>query len=70
MNGKWKLLEQANRIQLIGWYVNLDDDLVKFPELVNDTNMIINTTLENEYGIVQFCGVGHHPEENCYQKIK
>lgn len=68
MSGKWKL-ESSHRIILSNFYMNLDDDLVKFPENVNDTTGGVNTTFETHNGKIQFCGVGHHPDGNCYRKI-
>lgn len=69
MKGKWKL-EKKHRIILNGFYLNLDDDLVKFPHLVNDTAMSVNTYFETHSGTIQFCGMGHYPDDNCYRKIK
>lgn len=69
MNGKWKL-ESGHRIIVSSFYLNLDDDLVKFPHLVKDTATEINTYFETYDGKIQFCGVGHSPHENCYKKIK
>jgi len=69
MNGKWKL-ENNYRIILSGFYLNLDDDLVKFPHLVKDTGMEVSTYFETHNGKIEFCGVGHHPDENCYRKVE
>lgn len=69
MNGKWRL-ENNNRILLSGFYFNLDDDLITFPDNVQDTTGEVNTYFETYAGEIQFCGVGHHPDENCYRKIK
>jgi len=68
MNGRWNLTEQQSKIQIDGFYMNLDDDLVKFPELAKDTNMVVISVLNTHNGVIQFCA-GHYPDENCYQKI-
>ena len=69
MKGNWKLTEQKSKIQIDGFYLNLDDDLVKFPELSKDTNMMVISVLETNMEIIQFCA-GHYPNQNCYQKVK
>lgn len=56
MKGKWKM-EVNHRIILSPFYMNLDDDLVKFPELVNDTTGGVNTYFEMRNGKVRFCGI-------------
>jgi hypothetical protein len=69
MDGKWRL-ENNHRIILSCFYFNLDDDLIKFPINVQDTTVGISTYFETHNGKIQFCGVGHHPDKNCYKKIK
>ncbi len=68
MNGKWHL-ETGRNLNLEGFYLNLDDDLVKFPEIVKDTSVLLETTIDIHDGRMQFC-VGYLLDENCYQKIK
>ena len=67
--GKWKLEEQKTKLKFIHFYLNLDDDLIKFPESVKDTSTEVITTLETQKGTVIFC-VGYYRGENCYEKIK
>jgi hypothetical protein len=69
MEGTWKLVTQNSQIQIEPFYLNLDDDLVKFPDNVRDTSMVIIKNLETQNGTIQFC-VGYYEGENCYRKIK
>ncbi len=73
MKGEWKLVNQNSQIQMRPFYLNLDDDLVKFPDNVKDTSMAVIESLEISNGKIQFC-VGYYsadlPNQNCYQKIK
>jgi len=68
MHGKWLLINQHS-LKIDSYFLNLDRDLVKFPELVNDTSMTITTNFEIRNRVIQFC-VGYHDGENCYQKVK
>jgi hypothetical protein len=68
MNGKWSL-EKKHIIKLSPYYLNLDDDLIRFPDNVYDTTGEVTTFFEAQNGVVQFC-VGYHEGENCYQKTK
>ena len=66
--GRWEF-ENNHRLRFDGFYFNLDDDLVKYPYKVKDSDMSINTYFERVgYGNIRFC-VGYYPGENCYQKI-
>lgn len=71
MTGKWSL--QGDAIYFDSFYFNLDDDLVKFPYLVNDTSGGWVGILESDRGKIKFC-VGHYaaklPNQNCYTMIK
>ena len=67
-DGKWEFIG-GNGLALSGFYLNADDDLLKFPELAKDTVGGINTFFETHNGKIEFCGVGHYPDKNCYQKI-
>lgn len=69
MNGKWSLTEQKSKLKIDGFYLNLDDDLVKFPHLVMDTNMELISVIKTNNNAIEFC-VGHRPDENCYQKVR
>lgn len=68
IDGSWKFKDR-HRILFEGFYLNLDRDLVKFPELVSDTNMAVNTYFETRKGVIVFC-VGYFDNENCYRKVK
>lgn len=78
MQGEWKL--DGTAIKFYPFYLNLDDDLVKFPENVQDTTggwagdiWHINEPLsQTKRKAIAFC-VGHQSatkDENCYQKIR
>ena len=68
MNGKW-YLEKNSIIHLNLHFFNLDRDIEKFPELLQDTLGGRSGLLETFKGHIQFC-VGYYQGENCYQKIK
>lgn len=69
MEGKWNLVAQKTKIKLNHFYLNLDDNLLRFPESARDTSMEVITNLETRSGVIKFC-VGYHENENCYKKIK
>lgn len=70
MKGKWERSNDAIRFQ--SFYLNFDDDLVKYPELAQDTLGNWGGYLGYNNGDLEFC-VGHFsgslPNQNCYQKI-
>lgn len=68
MNGKW-IFAKDHSIKLSSYYLNHDDDLVKFPYNVNDTFGEAETYFETKNGKIQFC-LGYYQGENCYYKIK
>lgn len=72
MNGKWNLRDNEI-LHFEPFYLNLDDDLVKFPHLVKDTTGDWEGSLEKVNNKIQFC-VGYHApklsNQNCYVKIK
>ena len=64
------VFENSHRLDLDGFYLNLDDDLIKYPHKVNDSDMYISTYFERVgYGNIRFC-VGYYLGENCYQKVQ
>ncbi|WP_133256895.1 hypothetical protein [Hymenobacter edaphi] len=67
MRGEWSF-ESENRILLDRFYLNLDDDLVKFPELVQDTAGGVNTYFETQNETIKFC-IGYESDENCFYKV-
>jgi hypothetical protein len=68
MNGKWSL-ERNNIIHFDSYFFNLDRDVTKFPELLQDTSGGGGGSIETRKGVLGFC-VGYHENENCYKKIK
>lgn len=70
MKGNWE--HSQNTIRLEYFYLNLDDDLVKYPEVVKDTMANWGGYLDNNNGNIEFC-VGYLsaslPNQNCYRKI-
>ncbi len=68
MDGKWEIRNDAE-IQFYSFYFNLDDDLIKFPELVKDTTRGRSGILEMHNNTIQFC-LGYYQGENCYQRVK
>jgi hypothetical protein len=69
MSGRWEFDPLGNALRLHGFYLNLDDDLASFPELVNDTSMEMNTIVQQSTMGVQFC-VGYISGENCYCRVR
>ena len=73
-NGKLVLdVEHSYRMALGGigfdtFFLNLDRDLVKFPELIDDFFDYAEFALEKKKGIVQFC-TGYDDGEGCYIKL-
>jgi hypothetical protein len=68
MDGKW-VMKTRNEIQFYSYFLNLDRNLSKFPELLKDTDMNITTYFQISKGIISFC-VGYAEDKNCYQKVK
>lgn len=67
LDGTWRL-ERNTIISLDSYFFNLDRDLDKFPELLQDTASSGGGLLETYNGTIQFC-VGYLVGENCYQKV-
>lgn len=66
--GRWQF-ENNHSLKIDSFYLNLDNDLVRFPYLIKDIDMGITTYFDLKNGVIQFC-VGYHQGENCYQKLK
>lgn len=64
---KYKL--NANSIKLDDFYLNLDKDLKRFPEDVEDTDMSYTTSFERNGDHIFLC-FGYYEGRNCYEKIK
>ena len=72
MNGKWNFYNnKKSQIQFHNFYLNLEDDLVKFPKLVEDTLGGGSFNMVWSKGKIEFC-VGYYsadlPNQNCYKK--
>lgn len=67
INSKWRI-ENKNQIQFDAFFINLDRDISKFPDLLNDTLNNWGAILETTNNKINFC-IGFFDKENCYQKI-
>lgn len=67
MNGTWSL-EKNTIVHFDPYFLNLDRDISKFPELLQDTSGGGGGLIEIRKGVIEFC-VGYHENENCYKKI-
>lgn len=67
MKGKW-FLEDNSSVTFEPFYLNFDDDLHEFPELVSDTSMTFNTIIESKGKKIGFC-VGHYEGTFCYENL-
>lgn len=65
-NSKYKL--EGNTIKFDDFYLNLDKDLVTFPEDINDVDMTYTTFFEKKDKNITLC-FGYHSGENCYKKV-
>ncbi len=65
-NSKYKL--DGSSIKFSDFYLNLDKDLIAFPEDVKDIDMTYTTFFERKNKNIILC-FGYHEGENCYQKI-
>jgi hypothetical protein len=70
MKGRWE--HKNDIINFRPFFLNLDYDLVKFPEVIQDTLGGWSGNLHKNNGNLEFC-VGHLsaslPNQNCYRKI-
>lgn len=71
MDGEWRL--DGDYIKFNPFYLNFDDDLLSFPESVQDTTGGWGGYIGQQNGLIEFC-VGHLsaslPDQNCYRKFK
>ncbi len=67
MNGKWEYENGA--LVMHSFFLNLDRDIVAFPELLADTSMSMEVQIERNGGQFKFC-TGYLNNQNCYQKVK
>ncbi|KMQ67788.1 hypothetical protein ACM39_10565 [Chryseobacterium sp. FH2] len=64
---KYKLKDLS--IKFSEYYLNLDKDLISFPEDVKDVDMAYTTYFERKYKNIVLC-FGYYEGENCYKKIE
>lgn len=71
MEGKWNVHSDIIEFESPYFY-NLDRDLIKYPELMEDTVSNGNGYVGLKNGTIEFC-IGYFsadlPDQNCYQKI-
>lgn len=67
MRSKWKLTGDRE-IAFDAFFLNLDRDLLKFPELTADTLGGMHSILESKGSSLVFC-VGYLENQNCYRKV-
>lgn len=65
-NSKYTL--DGSSIKFTDFYLNLDKDLVSFPEDIHDVDMTYTTFFEKENNNITLC-FGYHSGENCYKKF-
>lgn len=65
-NSKYKL--DGSSIKFSDFYLNLDKDLIVFPQDVNDVDMTYTSFFERKDKGIIIC-FGYHEGENCYKKI-
>jgi len=69
----YKLRSGGSKIYFNSYFLNLDRDLEKFPELANDTLGGAELVIEKIDNTLQFC-TGYLsaslPNQNCYHKLK
>ncbi|MES2389090.1 MAG: hypothetical protein V4543_13900 [Bacteroidota bacterium] len=68
MRGQWDL-KNGKEIALHSFYLNTDDDLVKFPYLVNDTTGGTGDYLHITNDKTEFCTNYFENDKNCYCKV-
>jgi hypothetical protein len=68
MIGKWSF-RNSGAIRFESFFLNLDRDIVKYPELLFDTTSGVSASIERQHGTVRFC-VGYNEFANCYEKLE
>ncbi len=66
MRGKWELVDGLS-VQFHSFFLDLDRDLLQWPELALDTEMVARVPLESVDGALGFC-TGPYEGTNCYRK--
>jgi hypothetical protein len=68
MDGRWNMHNEVINFEP-PYFFNLDRDISKFPELLQDTASNGGGWIDTKHGTIEFC-VGYHQNENCYRKVK
>ena len=68
MRGNYKFVS-PNSIDFDNFYLNLDDSLDLYPELVRDISGGRQAVIEAKGGKILFC-VGYTLHSNCYEKVE
>ena len=66
IQGTWTV--DGGMLSIEHFYLNLDDDLTRFPESAMDDSTHIKRVFDDRDGRPGFC-VGYLPGENCYWRI-
>jgi len=69
LNMKSSLEMNGDEIVFHSFFLNLDRDIIQYPELLSDTVMEMNVSVERSFLKVQFC-TGYLEGENCYSKVE
>ncbi len=67
VQNNWEFRKDGE-IVLHAFFFNLDRDLSKFPELIEDLGYHMNVFIYNQSGSLEFC-TGYYEGENCYRRI-
>jgi len=67
MRSKWSI-SGTREISFDAFFLNLDRNLLKYPELIADTDRVESSILESNGGSLEFC-VGYLENQNCYRKV-
>lgn len=66
-SAKFVLLNTSS-IKFEDFYLNLDRDLIIFPNDVEDTDLTYTTNFDKSDNEIRLC-FGYHEGENCYKKV-
>jgi hypothetical protein len=67
-NSTWELQNLDHQIYFFDFYLNFDDDLLKFPDNVKDIGGL-QVSLHTKSGTIYFW-TGYYENDYCYYKIK
>ncbi|MGN7784737.1 hypothetical protein ACTJIJ_09430 [Niabella sp. 22666] len=66
MKSSWEIANDG--ITFHSFFLNLDKDIIQYPELLSDTGMDMNVFVEKKLSKTQFC-TGYLDNQNCYLKL-